>query len=162
MAMWAADQKGMTDRVASAFAALLVQAAFACLFLFGMGSDVRQKMVEPLRLINILPPEPEPEAMVSQPPPRIASETREKRFTPREEGGSSPPNLRSKASPVVATTPIVPLPVRPTIIVAPVPGIGNDRSQGAALVRGPGTGSGGRGKSSGWLEPDSGIAGCLA
>ena len=147
--MWTADQQRLGDRVGSAIAALLVQAAFACLFLFGMGSDVRQKMVEPLRLINILPPEPEPEAILSQPPPRVASETREQRFTPREEGGSSPPNLRSQTSPVVATAPIVPLPVRPTIVVAPVPGRGSDSSQGAALMRGPGTGSGGRGNGTG-------------
>jgi protein TonB len=149
MAMWAADQKGLTDRVASAFAALLVQAALACLFLFGMGSEVRQAFAEPLRLINLLPPEPESEPIVVRPPPRQASETKAKRFTPREEGGSSAPNLRSQASPVVAPKPVVALPPRPVIAVAPVSGRGKDPSQGAALVRGPGTGSGGLGNGTG-------------
>jgi periplasmic protein TonB len=147
--MWATDQKGLTDRVASAFAALVVQAALACLFLFGMGSEMRQAFVEPLRLINILPSEPEPELIIVRPPPREASETKAKRFTPREEGGSSAPNLRSQASPVVAPNPVVPLPLRPPIAVAPVRGRGNDPSQGAALVRGPGTGSGGFGNGTG-------------
>lgn len=147
--MWTADQQRLGDRVGSAVAALLVQVAFACLFLFGMGNEARQAIVEPLSLINILPTEPEPEPIVSQPPQRVASETRKQRFTPREEGGSSPPNLRSQASPVVALRPVVQLPVRPPIVVAPVAGTGNDPSQGAALVRGPGTGSGGFGNGTG-------------
>ena len=147
--MWTADQQGLGDRIGSAVAALLVQGAFAWLFLFGLGSENRQALVEPLRLINILPPEPEPEPVVIRPPPRIASETRKKRFTPREEGGSSPPNIRSQASPLVAPRPIVQLPVTPPIVVAPVAGTGNDPSQGAALVRGPGTGSGSFGNGTG-------------
>ena len=147
--MWTADKHRLSDRVGSALAALLVQVAFASLLLFGMGGDARQAMVEPLRLINILPPEPELEPIVSRPPPKVASETRERRFTPREEGGSSPPNLRSQASPVVALKPVVQLPVTPPIVVAPVAGTGSDTSQGAALVRGPGTGSGGLGNGTG-------------
>ncbi len=147
--MWTADQPRLGDRVGPALAAALVHGAFACLFLFGLGTEARQAIVEPLRLINLLPPKPEPEPVVSQPPPQVASDTREKRFTPREEGGSSAPNLRSQASPVVATTPVIRVPVRPTVVVAPVAGTGNDPSQGAALVRGPGIGSGGFGNGSG-------------
>ena len=151
--MFAAERQSLNDRVGSALAALLVQGAFACLFLWGLGSEGREKIVEPLKMFHIFPDAPEPEPIVSRPPPREPSETRNKRFTPREEGGSSPPNLRSQASPVVAPRPVVQLPVRP-IVAAPVAGVGNDPSQGAALVRGPGTGSGGLGNGTG-----SGIGG---
>lgn len=147
--MMAAGQQSRSDRVGSALASLLVQAAFACLFLWGMGGDARQAMVEPLKLFNIVPPQPEPEAKVTRPPPRVPSETDNQRFTPREEGGSSPPNIRSQATPVVAPEPIVPLPIRPPIIAAKVPGTGSDPTQGAADVRGPGTGSGGLGDGTG-------------
>ena len=147
--MMAAGQQSRSDRVGSALASLLVQAAFACLFLWGMGGDARQAMVEPLKLFNIVPPAPEPEAKVTRPPPRVPSETDNQRFTPREEGGSSPPNIRSQATPLVAPEPIVPLPIRPPIIAAKVAGTGSDSTQGAADVRGPGTGSGGLGDGTG-------------
>jgi len=147
--MFAVEQRSLNDRVGSALAALLVQAAFACLFLWGMGSDARQAIVEPLKIFHILQPSPEPEPVVSRPPPRAPSETENKRFTPREEGGSSPPNLRSQASPLVAPTPVVQMPVRQPVVVAPIAGTGNSPSQGAALVPGPGTGSGGLGNGTG-------------
>jgi periplasmic protein TonB len=137
------------DRAGSALGAGLVQAAFAALFLWGMGSDARQALVEPLRVFDILPPPTEPETIAPQPPPRVLSDTHNRRFTPREEGGASPPNLESRATPVVAPEPIVPLPVTPPIVSAPVAGVGADPSSGAAKVRGPGTGSGGLGNGSG-------------
>ena len=145
-----AAQQSPSERAGSALAALLVQGALACLFLWGMGSDARRAMIEPLRLFNILPPTPvEPEIQVSRPPPRVESDTRNRRFAPGEEGGSSPPNLRSQATEVVAPDPVVRLPVTPPIVSAPLAGTGADPSQGAALVRGPGTGSGGIGTGTG-------------
>ena len=147
--MMAAGHQSTRDRVGSALGSVLVQAGLACLFVWGMGSDARRAMVEPLKLFNILPPLPEPETIASRPPPRVESDTRNRRFTPREEGGSSPPNIRSQATPVAAPTPIVPLPVTPPIVSSPVAGTGADPSQGAALVRGPGTGSGGLGTGTG-------------
>ena len=144
-----AAQPSRSERAGSALGAVLVQAALACLFVWGMGNDARRAMVEPLRLFNILPPPPEPERVAPRPPPRVASDTRRQRFTPREEGGSSPPNLRSQATPVVAPPPIVPLPLRPPIVAATVAGTGADPKSGAAEVRGPGTGSGGVGDGSG-------------
>ena len=147
--MMAAGHQDMRDRVGSAVGSVLVQAALACLFLWGMGSDARRAMVEPLRVFNLLPPPPEPERPVPRPPPRVVSDTENRRFTPREEGGSSPPNIRSQATPVVAPTPVIPLPVTPPIVASLKPGTGADPTQGAALVRGPGTGSGGLGDGTG-------------
>jgi len=140
---------GPRDRLGSALASVAVQGALAALFLWGMGSDARQAIVEPLRIFNILPPPPEPERPVTRPPPRELSDTRNRRFTPREEGGSSPPNLRSQATPVAAPEPVVPLPVTPPITAATKPAQGADRTSGNADVPGPGTGSGGLGNGSG-------------
>ena len=138
-----------SDRLGSALASIAVQAALAALFLWGMGSDARQALVEPLRVFNILPPPPEPEARRPQPPPRVVSDVRSRRFTPGEEGGAAPPNLRSRATPVVAPEPLVRLPVTPPIVSAKIAGTGADASSGNADVRGPGTGSGGLGDGSG-------------
>lgn len=148
MAMTAA-YSSRRQRAGSALAAAAVQIGFAALFIWGMGSDARQAIVEPLRVFNILPPPPEPETLRPQPPPRVASDTRNHRFTPREEGGAAPPNLRSRATPVVAPEPVVRLPVTPPIVSAKIPGTGADPSSGNADVRGPGTGSGGLGNGSG-------------
>ena len=147
--MFAAGSQTFGDRAGSAFGAVFVQGALACLFLWGMGSDARQALIEPLRVFNILPPPPEPERPVTRPPPRVASDTRNRLFTPREEGGSSPPNIRSQATPVIAPTPVIPLPIVPPITAAPKPANGVDRTSGNADIPGPGTGSGGFGNGNG-------------
>ena len=140
---------GPRDRLGSALASVAVQGALAALFLWGMGSDARQAIVEPLRIFNILPPPPEPERPVTRPPPRELSDTRNRRFTPREEGGAAPPNLRSRATEIVAPRPVIPLPVTPPVTTALKPAQGIERTSGNADVRGPGTGSGGIGDGSG-------------
>jgi len=63
----------------------------------------------------------------------------------RPEGEAAPPNLRSEATAVVAPEPVVPLPVPPPVIAAPVAGQGGDPTQGAADRPGPGFGAGGIG-----------------
>ena len=137
------------DRLGSALASIAVQGALAALFVWGMGSDARQALVEPLRVFNILPPPPEPERPVSRPPPQVPSDTHNRRFTPRDEGGSAPPNIRSRATEVVAPEPVIPLPVTTPIRTAMKPALGVDPTSGNADVRGPGTGSGGLGDGSG-------------
>jgi len=67
----------------------------------------------------------------------------------RPEGEAAPPNLRSQATQVVAPDPVVPLPVPPPVIAAPVAGEGGDPTQGAADRPGPGTGAGGIGQGRG-------------
>ncbi|MGQ0558463.1 MAG: energy transducer TonB [Sphingosinicella sp.] len=147
--MMTAAQERFRERIGASLASGLVQLGLVCLFLFGLEGNERRAMIEPLKLFNIAPPLPEPETVRLRPPPRVSSDTRNQRFTPREEGGSSPPSLRSQATPVVAPEPVVPLPVKPPIVAAPFAGNGADSSQGAALVRGPGTGSGGLGDGTG-------------
>ena len=67
----------------------------------------------------------------------------------RAEGAASPPNIRSKATEVVALPPIIQLPVPPPIVTAPVAATGRDASSGASDIRGLGTGSGGIGNGTG-------------
>jgi hypothetical protein len=57
-------QHSLRDRAGPALGSLLVQAALAGLFVWGMGSDARRAIVEPLRIFNILPPPPEAERPV--------------------------------------------------------------------------------------------------
>ncbi|PAX09120.1 energy transducer TonB [Sphingomonas lenta] len=63
----------------------------------------------------------------------------------RPEGRAAPPNIRSRATQVVAPVPVVPLPVPPLIVTAPVAHVGSQATAGAADRVGPGTGAGGRG-----------------
>jgi protein TonB len=147
--MMTASRQSMRERIGSASGALLVQVALGAMFLWGLGADVRSIAEAPLRLFDVVPPAPPPEPERFEPPPRVESDTQRQRFAPDEEGGASPPNIRSRATEVVAPEPVVPLPVTPPIVAAPKPATGFDRSSGAADVRGPGTGSGGIGDGTG-------------
>jgi len=147
--MMTAGHQRVRDRIGSASGALLVQALVGAMLLWGLGADVRGAVEAPLRMFDVLPPPPPPEPEPSRPPPRVESDTQAQRFTPREEGGASPPNIRSRATEVTAPEPVVPLPVTSPLVTAPEPDSGFDPSSGAADVRGPGTGSGGIGDGSG-------------
>ena len=63
-------------------------------------------------------------------------------------GRASPPNLRNKATPIVAPPPIVP-PLPSPVIVAPIAGTGSAASTGASDRPGPGQGAGGQGNGTG-------------
>ena len=84
-----------------AAAAILVAAVVALLgyaLLLGLASSVLRQPAEAIKLLDLLPP----------PPPPPPEPERERPKQARREGAASPPNLRSKATPVVAPTPIVP------------------------------------------------------
>lgn len=147
--MMTASRQSVREQIGSAFGAALVQAAIAAMFLWGLGADMRHVVETPLRLFNVVPPPPPPEPKVSRPPPRVQSDTQNQRFTPREEGGASPPNLRSRATEVTAPDPEIELPPVNPMAAANKPKDGSDSMSGAADVRGPGTGSGGFGDGSG-------------
>lgn len=99
-----------------------------------------------LRVFDILDPVPPPEPPPPPPPPPRQQETPR----PKEpEGGSSPENIRSQATPIVAPKPRVELPVPPKIATSETPRDGTDATQGASDVRGLGTGSGGSGTGTG-------------
>ncbi len=102
----------------------------------GLGVDIPRAAQGALATFDILPPPPDP-----PPPPPVPQVVRQG----RPEGRAAPPNLRSKATEIVATPPVVPLPVPPPVVTAPVAGPGNDASSGATDTVGPGTGAGGIG-----------------
>ena len=89
--------------------------------------------------VNAPPPPPPP------PPPQ----QRRERQKPKEKEGGSPTNVRSQATPVVAPKPKVE-PQRPNpVVVAEIPNQGAAPTQGAGVIRGPGTGAGGTGTGTG-------------
>ncbi len=142
--MVAFGHRSSWDRAASAAAAVAVQLGLLGLFLWGLGADMRRAIVEPIDpfdALTVLPP-PEPTQV---PPRREQSDTKARRLSPREEGGSSPPNLRAEPTPIVTPPPRIPLPVPPPVAAAPIAGAGAAASAGAADIRGPGFGSGGFG-----------------
>lgn len=104
--------------------------------IIGLGVDVARTAQSALATFDILPPPPDP-----PPPPPVPQVVRQG----RPEGRAAPPNIRSKATEIVAPPPAVPLPVPPPVVTAPVAGPGNDASSGATDTVGPGTGAGGIG-----------------
>jgi len=120
-------------------------------------------------LINLSPPlrEQLPEEVVeifdvTEPPPPPAVEQipeHEQAKPEREEGAASPKNIESKATPVVAPKPPIQLPIPKPIPVTQTPNTGNERTQGASNVVGPGTGAGGTGAGTGSGGSGSGSGG---
>ena len=92
-----------------------------------------------LQVFDISPPPP------PQPPPQQRQQPKPK----EKEGGSAPENIRSQATPVVAPPPQIEIPQPPKIAATETPRQGTEPTQGAADVRGPGTGAGGIGTGTG-------------
>jgi protein TonB len=131
----ARDKSGAIAAVVAIHAALL----FAFLNLSGkLDLGVEQAG---LRIIDLsIPPVPPP------PPPQ----QRRHQAKPKEkEGGSAPKNIRSQATPVVAPKPKIVTPPVQKIAASETPRQGTAPTQGAAAVRGPGTGAGGAGNGTG-------------
>ena len=138
------------ERFGAAAAALGVTAALGWALLIGLGGEaIRHRVDEGLRLFDLAPPPP--------PPPRPKTVQRPK-VSKRAEGRAAPPNIRSKATQVVAPTPVVVIPVPPPpIVVATKAFEGKQTTQGAAPRIGPGTGAGGVGDGTGlggWGDGD--------
>lgn len=134
----AKDRGGALSAVVAVHALLL----FALLHLSG-----RIDLADPqsvLRTFDVteLPPPPP----VEPPPPPKRSETAKPK---QKEGGASPKNIKSAATPVVAPKPRVEPQVPNLVVVTETPRQGAAPTQGAAEVRGPGTGSGGVGNGTG-------------
>src|SRR6478672_7737556 len=98
----------------------------------GMESPVAQSVMRVFDLTNPPPPPPPP------PPPQRREQPKSK----QKAGGSSPKNIKSEATPVVAPKPKVVVPPVPQIAATETPRQGNAPTQGASDVRGPGTGNG--------------------
>lgn len=127
------------DRIPAAIAAVAIPAALLWALVAGLGVRIDTDAASPLDIFTVLPdtpPPPEP-AQPKVIAPRRAPD-------PRPEAAASPPNLRSRATDIVAPTLDLPLPP-PQIVTAPAPSVGMDRSTGSAEIAGPGTGAGGVG-----------------
>lgn len=128
------------ERAGAAALTLLAVAGIGYALIGGLAVSLPVKAADVMKLFAVAVPPPPPPAR--KPPPVQPRRS-------RSEGASAPPNLRSRATPVIAPKPIVP-PIQPPLIVAaPIPSIGMDASSGAALVAGPGTGAGGQGNGTG-------------
>jgi protein TonB len=107
-----------------------------------------QSVLRVFNLNNTLPPPPPPPARQRQ------------RTKPKEkEGGSSPKNIKSEATPVVVPKPRIETPPVQKIAVTETPRQGTAPTQGASNVRGPGTGGGGIGTGTGSGTGGSGPGG---
>ena len=116
------DRGGAVAAVVAIHAALL----FAFLHLSGrMNIPDPQSVLQIIDMTRFQPPPPPP-------PPRQASRAKPK----DREGGSSPQNIKSEATPVVAPKPrIVTPPIQP-IVASETPRQGTQTTQGASDVRG--------------------------
>lgn len=138
-----------SERVGSAVAAALVTAGVGWALLLGLANGGRVARVsEALETFAVAPPPPPPRAK-TVPRPKVST---------RAEGRAAPPNIRSRATQIVAPRPIVVLPPPPLPVVATLkPFEGNQATQGATERVGPGTGAGGEGDgtgSGGWGDGD--------
>jgi protein TonB len=127
------------ERLKGLIGAALVQTAI--LYLLIAGLVVKMPAIGDVRndLFAFVPPPPPPaEKIETQPRP-----------SHKTEGKAAPPNIKSRATEVTAP-PVPPPPVPPPPLPAALkPFQGNQSTQGAAPVAGPGTGAGGIGNGTG-------------
>ena len=124
------------DRGGAIAAVVAIHAALLFVFLHLSGKiDLTdpQNALKVFDLNNPPVPPPPPPTERQQPKPR------------QKEGGSSPKNVRSQATPVVAPKPKIETPPVQKIVASETPRQGASPTQGASDVRGPGTGAGGVG-----------------
>ncbi len=127
------------SRIPAGIAAIVVQALIGFALIAGLHVTMPTPVRDTLSLFGILPSPP--------PPPPVEKVIPHRTQTPHQ-GAASPPNLKSKATEVVAP-PIVVQATPPPVVAAKVAGLGAQATAGAALVAGPGTGSGGLGNGTG-------------
>jgi periplasmic protein TonB len=137
----AIGQASNIDRIKAALPAVLIHALIGYALITGLKPGFSESVSENLKMFDVtpetLPPPPERPPL----PPTEKSK--------RPEGAASPPNLKSKATQIVAPQPEIRLPVPPPVVSAPAPSTGAEASSGAAEIAGPGTGSGGVGTGTG-------------
>ncbi|WP_420607197.1 TonB family protein [Novosphingopyxis sp.] len=131
-------------RAKSIVAAIAVHVLLGYALLSGLGAEALQQANDSLKVFTVAeeipPPLPPP-----PPPPQVKAKPDAK-----EEGAASPPNIKSRATAIVAPEPIVKLPLPPPVIAtATIPWDGANSTTGAAEIVGPGTGAGGIGNGTG-------------
>lgn len=130
--------QSMHRRMIVAVVTILIEGAVIWLLLTATGVMPSQRLEPVLTVLNVKPP-----IRPIQPVKPRVSQSR------RPEGAASPPNLRSRATEIVAPLAVIPPPIPPLIIVSTVANVGTDTTSGAAPISGPGTGAGGIGIGSG-------------
>jgi protein TonB len=135
------DRDRNRDRLKAGVGVAVFHALLGYAFITGLGFEVVRTVSDSMKIFDV-PEKPPPP--VEEPVPALAR-------TAQEEGAAAPPNIKSKASPVVAPPPKVRLDIPPPVVAAPLPTPlpGNDRSAGASDRPGPGTGAGGIGTGTG-------------
>ena len=129
----------MRDRLVAGLGTAIVLMLFGYLLVRGLTVGMAFRQDRPIALLDLHAPPPPPPPK----PPRAHPK-------PKQSAASSPPNLRSKATPIVAPPPILPPPLPPPpVIVAPKADIGAATSTGASDRAGLGTGAGGEGDGAG-------------
>jgi protein TonB len=135
-----AKQSRQADRIKGAAAAVIVQVLLGYALITGLAVRLPDRVTDDLKSFGLTPEARPPPVEKIRPHPVRAA---------KAEGAASPPNLRSRATEIIAPIPIVPVTVPPPVVTAPVAGIGADPSTGSADLPGPGTGSGGQGNGTG-------------
>jgi protein TonB len=130
------SQTPVRERLWSAGGAAVIVALVGVGLVSGLRVSPFTRVQQALALVDIAtpppPPRPRPETKVV---PKIAE---------RAKGKPSPPNLRNRATPIVAPPP-PPVTVPPPVMTAPAPNIGMAAQTGASDRAGPGQGAGGEG-----------------
>lgn len=126
------------DRWIAGGGVALIHIALGYLLVTGLAPGLIVHTTDSLKMFDLsIPPPPPPKT----PTPKPARD-------PRKNGTAAPPALKAKPKEIVAP-PVLPPPVPPPVQAAPVAGIDNAPSAGAAQIPGPGTGGGGRGVGTG-------------
>jgi periplasmic protein TonB len=139
------------DRAATITMVVAIHVALA-FALINLSTPLRERLPEEVvEIFDVTEPLPPP--VVEQIPEQEQAKPK------REEGAASPKNIESKATPVVAPKPPIQLPIPQPMPVTQTPNQGNERTQGASNVVGPGTGAGGTGTGTGSGGSGSGSGG---
>jgi len=131
-------QASRGDRIKAGLGAAGLQALLGLGLIAGLATVMPRPATEDLKLFGIAVPPPPPPPV--EPVPRQAVRS-------HKQGAASPPNLRAKATEIIA--PKIPPTVPPPVVTALTAGPGAASAAGAASVVGPGTGSGGQGEGTG-------------
>lgn len=129
------------DRALTALMVVAIHVVLAFV-LINISPAARQQLPEEVvDLLSITEPPP---------PPVIELQPEKEQARPkREEGAASAKNIESTATPVVQPKPRIQLPVPEPKPATTTPNTGNQNTQGASNVIGPGTGAGGQGTGTG-------------
>jgi len=141
---------GAKDKGGAIAAVIAIHAALLFAFLNLSG---KMDVAGPQSVLSVFDINPE------KPPPPPPPPQQQKAKPKEKEGGSSPKNIKSEATPVVAPKPRIETPPVQPIVASETPKQGTAPTQGASNVRGPGTGAGGVGTGTGSGAGGSGAGG---